>query len=215
MKKYLNGLGIWMMIILMFSLFGCSEPSENGQNDPGEPDTFVELEDIKTHSIPVEQGMTELLDMEEGMVVSRYQGTFAFGNVIGHDIEFKKLGENNYSITYTAIDKGDNLETYPTDGNAENVFYHMMVENLQEVLNTAYKLEVTEEDSGRIFKYYYDIVEIEGGDLFNFVGMEAYSLYFLDAKGRFTGMERHSFYEIYDGEEHHDFIKKRILESTD
>jgi len=215
MKKYFNGLGILMVIFIVFSLFGCSEPSENGQNEAREPDTFVALEDINTHSIPVEQGMTKLLDTEEGMVISRYQGTFAFGSVMGHDIEFKKLGENNYSITYTAIDKDHNLETYHIDGNAENVFFDMMVENLQEVLNTAYKLEVTEKNSGKIFKYYYDIEEIEDGDLFNFVGMEAYSVYFLDGKGRFTGMERHSFYEIYDGEEHHDFIKKTVFESTD
>lgn len=216
MKKHFNGIGILVVIILMFSLFGCSEPLENGQNEVEGQNIFVELEGIKTQSFPVEQAMTELLNMEEGVVVNRYQGTFAFGDVIGHDIEFKKLGENNYNITSTAIDKDDNREVQKIiDGKAENVFYNMMVENLQEVLNITYKLEVAEEDSGRIFKYYYNFKEMEDDEPSNFVGIEAYCLYFLDAKGSLTGMEQHAFYGIYDDEEHHDFIKKTILESMD
>lgn len=201
--------------VMVLSLFGCSEPSENGQNDLEGQNVFIELEDIKIQSSQVENALTELLEMEEGVVVNRYKGTFAFGDVSDYDNEFEKIDDNNYHIIYTAIDKDGNREVKNVaDGTAENVFENqLMVEGFQKILGISDKLEITKEDSGSVFKYYYPIGEIEEADSFDFVGIEAYYLYFLDENGGFTGVEQHAVYEINDGEEHHDFVKTTISET--
>ena len=200
---------------LLLGLFGCSKPLDSEHTPDKGQVIFSEMEDIKAESFPVEKAMAELLNMERGTIVDRYQGTFAFGDIMGYDNTFEKLGNNNYFITYTAIDGDGNREVVnATKGNSLSIFGNrLMLKDFNVLLNKTNQLEITKLDSGSIFKYYYTVQEKEDANLFEFVGVEAYYLYLLDAEGRLTGMEVHAIYEVNNGEEHHDFIRTTILKT--
>lgn len=199
--------------VLVFSLFGCSEPADNGQVPDEGMNVYSEMEVIKAESSPVEKALTDLLNMDNGVVANRYEGTFAFGDVTAYDNAFEKLSDDNYLITYAAINKdGSHGEITTTYGTAENVFGNqLMVEDFQTILESMDQLEITYLDSGIAFKYFYTMQPPADGNSFDFVPVEAYYLYLLDSDGSFTGMELQAIYEINDGENHHDFIKTTII----
>lgn len=204
-----------VMLVLVLSFFGCSEQSESGQNDEEEQTVFCKSEDIKAQSSPVEQAMTALLNIEQGVIVDRHQGALIFGDVTGHENKFQKLSDDKYHIICTTIDKEGNHEVVnATDVRAKNILgSRLMVEDFQGILDSTNQLEIFKEDFGSIFKYSYTLKQLVKDNSVDFVGVKGYYFYLLNSEGRLTGMEQHAIYEIVGGEEHHDFIKTTITET--
>lgn len=200
-------------VVLVFILFGCSEPAYNGQAPDEGPIVFLELEDIRAESAPVEQAIADLTKMEKGTITSHYQGTLAFGNVVGYINEFVKLADDKYYITSTAINKdGSKGAVNSGVGSEYNIFAEIVSSvGFEELLNITEKLEIRKENKEMLFTYYYipPMAESAPNEL-NFIEKEFYIFYRINSMGNLTDREIYAKYEINKGQEHYDFSKINV-----